>query len=113
MKKFQYLIFLYLIIYIHSCSVGTNPTKASDCKDENLSGKEKDNGVHCCYKTYKRTSDGGEGKVCDAVSKTAYENMKDYIKFSEMFNPSQSEVSIDCNSIYLSFSLISLFLLFL
>ena len=113
MKTIQFLIFLILFIYISSGCDDINPNSAADCKDEALENKKKDNGVHCCYLTNKQASDGVEQKSCIEVSKSAYKNIKDFIKFSEMIDYSNYDYSVDCKAIYLQFSLIILFLLFL
>ena len=113
MKTLQFLIFLILFIYISSGCEDINPTSAADCKDEVLENKKKDNGVHCCYWTYKQAVDGVEQKECLEVSKVGYENIKDLIKFDEMGDRRKYDYSIDCEAVYLQFSLIILFLLFL
>ena len=114
MKSLQFLIFLVLFIYISSSGCyGINPTRAADCKDEALEDKRKANGVHCCYLTYKQASDGEEHKSCIEISKSAYKNMKDYIKYCEMMDEEDYDYSVDCKAVYLQFSLIILFLLFL
>ena len=114
MKILQLLIFLILFIYISSDACrAINPSNAADCKDEVLENKKKDNGVHCCYFTYKEAEDNTETKGCVEVSKVGYENIKDYIKNMEINNEDAYDVNVDCKAIYLQFSLIILFLLFL
>ena len=113
MKTLQFWIFLILFIYISSDCYGINPNSAADCKDEALEDKRKANGVHCCYLTYKKTHDNTERKKCTEISKVAYKNIKDFIKYEEILDSDIYEVSIDCKAIYLQFSLIILFLLFL
>lgn len=111
MTKLQFFIFLILVAYIHSSCSGT-ASSAGDCKDDMLSDIQKGNEMHCCYVTSKGLSDNQEYKNCDAISKVGYENLGDYIKYSEMMGLGK-DVSVDCKSLYLQFSLISLFLLFL
>ena len=111
MKKLQFFIFLILVVYIHSLCSGT-ATSAGDCKQDMLTDNQKNGGMYCCYKTSKSFSNNQEDKVCFAITKVAYENIGDYIKLREMTG-NEYDMSIDCKSIYLQFSLISLFLLFL
>ena len=52
--------------------------------------------MHCCMKVSKYSSDNQEHKVCEEISKVAYENLKDYIKQTEM-GGREYDVSIDIN----------------
>ena len=115
MKVLQFLIFLILFLYISSRSAceNINPTSAADCKDDVLENKKKDNGVHCCYFTFKNAEDNEVAKGCGEVSKAGYDNIKDYIKYGEIMNAENYDYNVDCKAVYLQFSLIILFLLFL
>ena len=114
MKVLQFLIFLILFLYISSSGCyGINPTSAADCKDDALGNKKKDNGVHCCYVTYKDAEDNEVTKRCLEVSKAGYDNIKDYITYNEIMDESSYDYNVDCKAVYLQFSLIILFLLFL
>ena len=77
-----------------------------DCKKENLSDTEKKTAEYCCF------IKDSEGTVCSALSKYQYKHIKDMIKNARL-EGSGDDYSIDCKSLYLEISLLSLLLLLL
>ena len=106
MKTFQLIALLCLIIYTYQqtyCSKST--TNKEDCKAENLHSTEKDAGKeYCCY--YKNGNNTG----CSALSKYQYKHIKDYIEV-QLLRGYKDDYSIDCKSLYLQISLLSILLL--
>lgn len=122
MKNNYQIFFLFLLIsYITTCgpSDGSNPTKADDCKDDNISQTDKKlDYTHCCY------VDLGIESLNSCIKLTSYQ----YENFGKIFKKAKKEgnsefglatyaydLKVDCNSnhfqIYL-LSLISLLILF-
>ena len=74
------------------------PTKKKDCTDYKLTDLEKAGGLDsCCYVTYK--DDGTEKKECELYIKKTV--TKDAVKA----NTKVQDLSIECNSNWLSLSL--------
>jgi len=86
MKAFQLITFLCLIIYAYQTCASTKATKKEDCTDNT---------------------------GCSPISKYKYKNIKDYIKILRLTTPGADsiELSIDCKSLYLQISLLSILLL--
>ena len=106
MKTFQLLAFLCLIIFTYQlCS--KYDAKKEDCKAENLSDDEKKLAEYCCF--FK----DGDNTWCGPLSEYRYKHIKDVIKISRLENGYDEDYSIDCKSLYLQISLLSLLLLLL
>jgi hypothetical protein len=99
--------------YYDSCAVD-NPTKKSDCTDENENGTMK----KCCYVTYeykytKRKSNGKKDgkaetekiKKCITIRDTE-ESINNYKEI--LHNQDYKKVKIECNSTYITFKLFAL-----
>ncbi len=73
----------------------------------------KTNKYKCCYTKVK--SNEGEAAFCTSVSKSEYDNIKDYIKSWEEEDKSGNldVKKLDCKSIYLEISVLSFILLLL
>ena len=106
MKTFQLLALLCLILYSNQKCEKSN-AKKEDCKTENLDAEEKKYAEYCCF-----VKDGEDDGSCEAYSKYQYKHIKDVIKYSRLDGESD-DLSIDCKSLYLQISLLSLLLLLL
>jgi hypothetical protein len=79
-------------------------SKKSDCTSRSLITKEKSNGEDsCCLATYKDSSNT-ESKDCIPCLKKNV--TKDYIKYIEDSNNNIKDLSINCNSKWLNFSML-------
>ena len=106
MKTEVTLILIFTFINLSFCEEEgcyyLNPTKKSDCTSRSLSAEEKEVGADaCCYETYK-DANNNEQKVCIFVKKK--EVTKDNVK--ELENANVKDVSVDCNSKWLNFSML-------
>lgn len=108
MKIFTVLISILLLTYINTedCT-GAKASKADDCKDL----EKNDSDGYCCYTKYKEGDNTKEN--CIEISKDNYNKIKDYIKEVEEKNKNFDIKKIDCYSVYLTGSLLSLILFFL
>ena len=106
MKTFQLLALLCLIIYTYQDCHNENNPKKEDCKTENFNDIEKKNAEYCCF------IKDGDDTACSALSKYQYKHIKDMIKNARL-EGSGDDYSIDCKSLYLQISLLSLLLLLL
>jgi len=100
MKIFPFVILLCLIIFTYQdCSAGT---KKEDCK---VSETDKKNGKeYCCFLDVEKT--------CLPLTKYQYKHINDLVK-SYRLDGGSEDAKIDCKSLYLEISIISLlFLLF-
>ena len=106
MKTFQLLALLCLILYSNQ-SCEKDSAKKEDCKTENFDDEEKKYAEYCCF------AKGGEDDgSCVAYTKYQYKHIKDIIKYGRL-NGASDDYSIDCKSLYLQISLLSLLLLLL
>ena len=107
MKIIQVIALLYLISFTYQdCS---DYSQKDDCKSNNLSQDEKDEGAeYCCFKKDAYSSVYKDGH-CKPLTKYQYKHIKDYIK-TDLLAGSHEDTSIDCKSFYLEISLISLLL---
>jgi hypothetical protein len=106
MKTFQLLALLCLIIYTYQTCEKRHANK-EECKAENLDDEEKKTAEYCCF------SKGGEDDgSCSPYTKYQYKHIKDLIKYGRL-NGADDDYSIDCKSLYLQISLLSLLLLLL
>ena len=103
MKTFQILALLCLIIYTYQRCGGE--TK-ENCKVENLSDDEKKTAEYCCF-----VKGGWDGDECEAYSKYQYKHIKEIIKNARLGG--LEDYSVDCKSLYLQISVLSLLLLLL
>lgn len=62
---------------------------------------------YCCY------LEDGDDKSCVPLTKYQYENIKDYAKIQKLTGPVSEDAKIDCKSLYLEISLLSILLLLL
>ena len=100
------ILILTLLNFISSrdeCAM-TNPSSKKDCTDYKLKDEEKNSSGYkldsCCY--YKAKKDGTEITTCIAAKKSGVTSkVIEGIKEEEGF----SELSIDCNSEWMKFSL--------
>ena len=106
MKTFQLLALLCLIIYTYQTCEKHNANK-EDCKAENLDDDEKKTAEYCCF--FK----DGDDTWCDSLSEYRYKHIKDVIKVARLEEGVDDDYSIDCKSLYLQISLLSLLLLLL
>ena len=109
MKSLEIIIVLCLIIFTYQLCSKSSGAKKEDCKAENLDDTyEKKQGYeYCCYLEY------GDTKRCDALTKYQYENIKDYIKNVKLMQTGNEDTKLDCKSLYLEISLLSILLLLL
>ena len=116
MKIFTIIISLLLLSYINSseCTDKKSPSKDTDCKDLKVSTGNK----YCCY--YKVSGKDDDGKkdtfnYCLELSEDNYNKIKDYIKDIEKAGEDYDidVKKLDCYSVYLTGSLLSLILLLL
>lgn len=89
------------------CEQKTSASSKKDCKDLQTSEYK------CCY--FKVKSNSGEESGCTSVTKTGYDNIKDYIKEWEEEDKSLNVKvkKLDCKSIYLELSVLSFILILL
>ena len=109
MKSLEIIIVLCLIIFTYQdCDQG-NGVKKEDCKAENLDEvTEKKLGYeYCCY------VEDGDDKECVPLTKYQYKNIKDFVKLQKLTYPYSEDTKIDCKSLYLEISLLSILLLLL
>ncbi len=109
MKFYNIILFASLILCIFS--------DECDDKDPASSTKEcinlKTDKYKCCY--FKGKDKEGEASYCISLSKSDYDNIKDYIKNweEEGKNVNLDIKKLDCKSIYLEISVLSFILLLL
>ena len=104
MKTEFSLILVFTFISLSFCDEEgcdlSNPSKKSDCTSRTLSTYEKDEGYDsCCYETYKYN--GNDVSECTALPK---KKVSDYIK--AMKEVGYTDMSVDCNSKWLNFSML-------
>jgi len=109
MKFYNIIIFASLILFIFSDECGDKDPASSTKECINL----KTNEYKCCFLKIK--SNDGEESYCTSVSKSNYDNIKDYIKNMEEKGKSDNVdiKKLDCKSIYLEISVLSFILLLL
>ena len=113
MKFYQIIFLLFLMTnFVNSTTDcdpegGLNPSGQKDCKDLNLDFQE--DLKYCCFLKMKDGSN--EAKTCIPLTDAEYKDIKQTIK---KFEEEGGKVKdLDCKSIYLQFSLISLLFLIL
>ena len=132
MKIYNLFLIFILITIIYSdeetgCYTITNPKSKGDCNGK-LSKLEKEQKyAYCCFVSYSKKS---EHNTCQPIDQNLYDNMSKYMKYlkkseeaTEIYyeiypDKKKSEedwgdYSIDCNSNYLGFGIITLILLLL
>ena len=114
MKKVLYLLIFALIMQTYCDGEDDGIT----CHKKDVSGVEDceklnaGEGYHCCF--WKSKYKGETYKACDTVSNAEYDDIKDYIsKLEDESEDEDADLSIDCNSHYITISLLSLILIFL
>lgn len=117
MKLLTFIISILLLSYIitSECERKENPKKDSDCKDltvDTASGYK-----YCCYAKYEY-KEGGDKKTaefCTELKQNDYDKIKDYIKDweNEEKEYGLKFKKLDCHSVYLTGSILSLLLLLL
>ena len=114
MKLLTFIISILLLSYIitDDCE-GHSAKKHSDCKDLTLHTDYK----YCCYAKVEQKKDG-EKKTeegCTELKQDEYDKIKDYIKdWEERGKDNEIKVKkLDCHSVYLTGSILSLLLLLL
>ena len=118
MKLLTFIISILLLSYIitSECERKENPKKDSDCKDLKV---DTDEGYkYCCYAKVEGKIDGEKKTVerCEELKQDDYDKIKDYIKNWENGDGKEMELKVkklDCHSVYLTVSILSLLLLLL
>ena len=117
MKLLTFIISILLLSYIitSECGRKENPKKDSDCKDLKV---DTDEGYkYCCYSKVEAKVDGEKKTVegCTELKQDDYDKIKDYIKnWEEESKDIEVKVKkLDCHSVYLTGSILSLLLLLL
>ena len=130
MKKALFLLLLALLITQFHCQFEEDDNlDDGDCYEEDGISKVKDceNRNHgdyykCClweYKIEDKKGNKGTEKYCGPVTEAQYKDIKKYIEYCEKEEKEDEEdlksldISIDCNSNYVSFALLSLILILL
>lgn len=105
MKIFQLICLLVLIIFTFQKDCD-DYEKKEECKTENLSTDDKNDGKeYCCF--YKN----GDYSGCTSLTKYQYKHMKNLVKYYKI-KGYREDATIDCKSFYLEISiLIVLFIL--
>ena len=126
MNKLCLLLLLSLITYAYLeplCGSITSPKSASDCNGK-LNDDDKNNKYeYCCYESYSKKSDENE---CQGLTKKEYENIGKYVKIrkknievAKLYNEIDPDTykyedvgkyKIECNSNYLKFGILILYL---
>ena len=112
MKLFILILYLSFINYISSdqCDKFTStPSQTSDCQDKlSQSQIDDDKKAYCCYSK----DDVHVNPQCISLTQEQYDNIKDYIKFNRILW-GESNLSVDCNSSFISLGLLYLILFLL
>ena len=121
MKIFTFLLLCSIIIFINAadsdknCTYGMSASSSKDCKDLKVSGS----GNHCCYYKIKGESSGVklDKETCVEITDKQYDNIDDLIdetKDDAKENGGKiSELKVDCNSSFLTNSLLGIILFLL
>ena len=117
MKLLTFIISILLLSYIitDDCE-GHSAKKVSECKD--LSVDTANNYKYCCYAKWEYKDEDGSKKTyegCTELKQDEYDKIKDYIKdWEERGKDNEIKVKkLDCHSVYLTGSILSLLLLIL
>ena len=103
MKFFELIILLCLIIFTYQ-DCDAERTK-ENCK---LSDEDKKDGLeYCCF------AEDGDDKRCVGLTKYQYKHIKDFVKLKRLRDGASEDATIDCKSLYLQISLLSILLLLL
>ena len=111
MKTLYLILFAFLVSQISSrvCFDLTQaPSKASDCHDST----DKDQYYRCCY-MYAKDKSGQEAKMCVPVDEATYKDIGKTIDEEKKKYKDLDKFEFDCNSKYVSLSILSLILLLL
>lgn len=103
MKFFELIILLCLIIFTYQhCE---DESTKENCK---LTDHDKEEGYdYCCF------VEDGDSKNCVGLTKYQYKHIKDYAKLQRLEGGASEDSTIDCKSLYLQISLLSILLLLL
>ena len=95
------------LINTDQCDLFTNiPKDVDECKNKLSEEQIKDDlKKYCCYSKI----DNDLNPSCISLTETQYDNIKDYIKFSEILW-GEVNLNINCNSFYLRFWIFNLIL---
>ena len=115
MKSYQVLLSLLCINYIYSATLSCDdveiPTKEA-CISAGLSGEDKERGyMYCCYIRYKKAGNKKERETCEKLNEYQYKNIDDYVKYNKLLETETDDFIVECSSIFLKFSFLSLILL--
>ena len=122
MKKTLYLLLVLLLLSKFNCQDEEEELDEGDCDgDSNCENLKVGKGYYkCCLfeGEFDKEVDGQKkGKSCQPLTKSEYDEIKDYIKNYEKDVEEKTKVgfdlSIDCASNYVMISLLSLIILFL
>ena len=116
MKIYQVLLILLCINYIYSVTVDCrrveNPSKET-C-NAGLSEEDKEDGkTHCCFIRFKRSGAPKDETLCSAITEYQYKNIDELAKYFSLFEIATDDFNIECSSIFVKFSFLSLILLLL
>ena len=118
MKIFTFLLLCSIIIFINAadeCDFGVSASSSKDCKKLNVS----ESGNHCCYYKGKVEYNGktDEQKTCIELTDEEYNNIDDYIDDGKdavkELGGKVKDLDIDCNSSFLTNSLLGIILFLL
>mgnify|MGYP006873238363 CR=1 FL=1 len=112
MKALIFVFYLSFINYICSdqCDKFTNiPSQVSDCQDKlSQSQIDDDKKAYCCYSK----DDTHINPQCISLTQEQYDKIKEYIKYNRILW-GEVNLSVDCNSSFISLGLIFSILFFL
>jgi len=106
MKALIALLFA-MLLSLHKCGYcgDSFPSKREDCTSSQLQTGY----THCCYETYKVLT--VSSSFCIPITEEQYKAIGDYIDTAKKAISSVGDFSFDCNSNYITLSLLSLLLL--
>ena len=124
MNKTLYLLLVLLLLSKFNCQDEEEELDEGECDDDLSSGCENlkvGKGYYkCClfeFEYDKEIAGMKEGKSCEPLTKSQYDEIKDFIKDNEKKAKNDIgvgvDISIDCASNYIMISLLSLIILFL
>ena len=119
MKIFTFILLCSILIFINAadsdCGYGVSASSSKDCKNLNVS-----DGFHCCYYKVKGEDEKGktqESKTCMLITDEQYDKIDDYIDYLEEIAEKDGgkikDLDLDCNSSFLTNSLLGIILFLL
>ena len=121
MKIFTFLLLCSILIFINAadsdnyCIYDRPSSSSKDCKDLKVS-----DGYHCCFYKAKGEDEKGEtqeAKFCMPITDEQYDKIDDYIDYLEEIAEKDGgkikDLDLDCNSSFLTNSLLGIILFLL